>query len=301
MFPEASSAAEAPVLAAVVREAIAARYEESGAARFDIAPEVFERWAAGAVARYGKDWSEREQCELARALHVEELVLARACASGNEAAWRELMARFGAQMHRAAAQMTGNEAAGRELADSLYADLWGQPGRKDDGEGRRVSRLESYMGRGSLGGWLRTVLAQRHVDRCRARRNDASLEEQMEAGVAFAAPAEAPAPAPDPRLNAAVSEALQELGGEERFLLAAYYLDGQKLAAIGRQLGVHESTVSRKLEKVAAGLRKRVRKRLMAEGMDRRRCDELLADLDVRDLEVNVRRDLGQERKMETF
>lgn len=296
MIPEAPAAAE-PVLGAAVREAIAARYEESGAARFGITPGVFQSWAGGAVARYGAGWSEREQKELAAGLHVEELVLARACAEGNEDAWRELMARFGAQMHRAAAQMTREEAAGRELADSLWAELYGRENR----EGRRVSRLESYMGRGSLGGWLRTVLAQRHVDRCRAQRNDASLEEQMEAGVAFAAPAEAEAAAPDARLNAAVSAALQELGSEERFLLAAYYLDGQKLAAIGRQLGVHESTVSRKLEKVTSGLRKRVRKRLMAEGIERRRCDELLADLDVRDLDVNVGRDLGQEKKMETF
>jgi RNA polymerase sigma-70 factor (ECF subfamily) len=296
MIPEAPAAAE-PVPGAAVREAVAARYEESGAARFGIVPGVFESWAAGAVARYGAGWSEREQKELAAGLHVEELVLARACAEGNEDAWRELMARFGAQMHRAAAQMTGDEAAGRELADSLYAELYGRENR----EGRRVSRLESYMGRGSLGGWLRTVLAQRHLDRCRAQRNDASLEEQMEAGVAFAAPAEAEAAAPDARLNAAVSAALKELGSEARFLLAAYYLDGQKLAAIGRQLGVHESTVSRKLEKVTSGLRKRVRKRLMAEGIERRRSDELLADLDVRDLDVKVRRDLGQEKKMETF
>lgn len=300
MFPEASAAAQDPVLAAV-RETIAARYGESGAARFGIAPEVFERWAAGAVARYGRGWSEREQRELAAGLHVEELVLARACAAGDESAWRELMARFGAQMHHAAAQMTGDEAAGSELADSLYAELWGQPSRRSDGEGRRVSRLDSYMGRGSLGGWLRTVLAQRHVDRCRAQKNDVSLEEQMEAGAAFAAPAETPAVALDPRLSTAVSAALKELGSEERFLLAAYYLDGQKLAAIGRQLGVHESTVSRKLERVTAALRKRVRKRLIAEGIDRRRCEELLAELDVRDLNVNVRRDLGQEKKMETF
>lgn len=297
MFPDDAAPSETPVLKAAVRAAIARRYEESRAARFGIAAEVFAGWVAGAVARYGKDWNEREQMELAAALHVEELALARACAQGHEGAWSELTARFGAQMRRAAAQMAGDEAAGRELADSLYGELYGLANR----EGRRISRLESYMGRGSLGGWLRTVLAQRHVDRVRAQRNDASLDEQMEAGVAFAAPAEEQAAAPDPRLSEAVGEALKELEGEERFLLAAYYLDGQKLAAIGRQMGVHESTVSRKLEKVTAGLRKRVRKRLMAQGLDRRRCEEMMAELDVRDLNVDVRRNLGQEEKMETF
>lgn len=297
MIPEALATAEAPVLPAAVRAAIVGRFAESGAARFGAGLEVFERWVAAAVARYAGAWSEREQMELVARLHVEELALARACLEGNEAAWSELMARFGAQMRRAAAQMIGDDAAGRELADSLYAELYGLPNR----EGRRVSRLESYMGRGSLGGWLRTVLAQRHVDRCRAQRNDASLDEQMEVGVPFAAPVEAPAAAPATELNAAVGEALAGVGSEERFVLAAYYLDGQKLAAIGRQLGVHESTVSRKLERATAGLRKRVRKRLLADGMDLRRCDELLAELDVRDLEVDVRGNLGQEGRQETF
>lgn len=297
MIPEAPPTAEAPVLAAAVCEAIAARYRESGAARLGVGAEAFERWVRSAVARYAGDWSEREQTELVAVLHVEELVLARACAEGNEAAWGELMERFGGQMRRAAAQMTGDDASGQELADSLYAELYGWPNR----EGRRISRLESYMGRGSLGGWLRTVLAQRHVDRCRARKPEESLEQQMEAGVAFAAPAEAEAAAPASELSEALGEALRELGSEERFLLAAYFLDGQRLAGIGRQLGVHESTVSRKLERATAGLRKRVRKRLLAGGMDRRRCDEMLAELDVRDLDVDVRRNLGQEGKLETF
>lgn len=297
MIPSAPATAEAPPLAGAVREAIAGRYGESGAARFGVGPEVFERWVRSAVARYAGEWGEREQIEMVAELHVEELALARACAEGNEAAWSELMARFGPQMRRAAAQITGDDAAGRELADSLYAELYGLPNR----EGRRVSRLESFMGRGSLGGWLRTVLAQRHVDRCRARKPEESLEQQMEAGVPFAAPAEAPAAAPASELSAVVGEALRELGNEERFLLAAYYLDGQRLAGIGRQMGVHESTVSRKLERATAGLRKRVRKRLLAGGMDRRRCDELMAELDVRDLDVDVRRNLGQESKLEPF
>lgn len=296
MLPEAAATAEVRALSETVRAAIAVRYGESGAARFAVSPEAFAGWVEAAIARYGAGWSEREQVELVRSLHVEELALARACAAGDEAAWSELMARFGAQMRRAAAQMTGDETAGRELADSLYADLYGYPNR----EGVRKSRLESYMGRGSLAGWLRTVLAQRHVDRCRQRK-DVSLEAEMEAGATFAAPPEAIAAVPDARLNAAVREAMEELGSEERFLLAAYYLDGQKLAAIGRQLGVHESTVSRKLEKATAGLRKRVRKRLAAAGLDRRRCDEMMAELDVRDLQVDVRRILGQEEKMETF
>src|SRR5207245_5847209 len=92
--------------------------------------------------------------------------------------------------------------------------------------------------------------------------------------------------APDARVVVAVAESLAALSAEERFLLASYYLDQRTLADIGRQLRVHESTISRKLERLTGELQKRVRKRSQATGVDRRRCDELLQNLDVRDLNI---------------
>jgi len=78
-------------------------------------------------------------------------------------------------------------------------------------------------------------------------------------------------------------------------------LDQRTLADIGRQLRVHESTVSRKLERLAHELRKRVRKRLVLTGLNARRCDELMHELDVRDLDVNVAKTLRQEAPRSTF
>ena len=66
-------------------------------------------------------------------------------------------------------------------------------------------------------------------------------------------------------------------------------------------MGVHESTVSRKLEKLTGTLRKRVRKRLQAAGIDHRRCIEIMQELDVRDMDVNVAANLRQERPARTF
>src|SRR5207302_1885309 len=108
---------------------------------------------------------------------------------------------------------------------------------------RRASKLNFYTGRGSLEGWLRSVLAQEYVNRYRSQSRLVSLDErQEEDGVQFAAP---PAPAlpdasSDARVNAAVDAALQALPAEERFLLAAYYLDDHTLAEIGNMIGVHE-------------------------------------------------------------
>ena len=81
---------------------------------------------------------------------------------------------------------------------------------------------------------------------------------------------------------------------EERFVLASYYLDGRTLAEIARTLAVHESTISRKLDKIAKSLRKQILAALGRKGMSRRQAEEAL-DLDVRDLQVNIRDRLTQE------
>jgi RNA polymerase sigma-70 factor (ECF subfamily) len=91
----------------------------------------------------------------------------------------------------------------------------------------------------------------------------------------------------DPRVKQAVGAALVALEAEERYILSSYFLDQRKLAEIGRTLGVHESTISRKLEKILKELRKSVRKNLEKRGMSRRQAEEAL-EADVRDLEFDV-------------
>lgn len=289
--------AEGSALENRLRQAIRRRYGEARAARYGISEEEFEQHIAAVVARYGADFSEAERLELVAALHLEDLALARACSEGNNAAWREFIERFRHPLQAMATQITRDDATGNELADGLFAELYGLPNR----EGKRVSKLNYYMGRGSLQGWLRTVLAQKHVDRCRAHAKDVSLEEQVETGVAFAAKDETAVPAGDHRVAACVEQTLATLSNEERFLLASYYLDRRTLAEVGRQLGVHESTISRKIDRLTESLRKRIRQQLQASGLDAKQCDALLAELDVRDLNVDVEGKLRQERPAESF
>jgi len=145
------------------------------------------------------------------------------------------------------------------------------------------------------------VLAQQHVNRCRSHARDVSLDEQVEVGVSLKVSPAPAAPVEGDRVDAAVAQSLAELGSEERFLLTSYYLDQRTLANIGRQMSVHESTISRKLEKLMKELRKQIRRRLLASGINYRRCDELLLELDVRDLNVNVAENLRQEKPVESF
>jgi RNA polymerase sigma-70 factor, ECF subfamily len=77
-------------------------------------------------------------------------------------------------------------------------------------------------------------------------------------------------------------------------VLSSYYLDGRTLAEIARMLGVHESTISRKLDKLAKSLRKHIVAALTKGGMSRRQAEEAL-EVDVRDLQVDIHRSLAQE------
>ena len=230
--------------------------------------------------------------EMVCALRVDELVLARGCAAGNDAAWEHFLTRFREKMYGAAYSIAKQDSVARELADSLYANLYGMTER----EGERLSKLASYMGRGSLEGWLRTVLAQEYVNRYRSQKRLVSLEEEEEAGKQFVSSSTPPPQNGDARVSAAVDEVLSNLGEEERYCLAAYFLDDRTLADIARSLGVHESTISRKLEKITKGLRSAVISTLVKHGMDRRAAQEAL-DTDVRDLAVDVRARLGEARK----
>lgn len=297
MAPEAAPTIEDPSLGKPLRDAIDFRYIESGAGRYGLTREDFQKHVAAVVVRYGAGLPAAEALKLIAALHFEDLVLARACTAGNDLAWSEFLARYRAAMLAMARQVTRDEATARELADGLYAELYGMPNR----EGRRTSKLDYYMGRGSLKGWLRTVLAQQHVNRCRSQAKDVSLEEQVEAGKSFAAQPEAVTASGNAEVAQYLTQTLAELDNEDRFLLASYYLDQRTLADIGRQLRVHESTVSRKLERITGTLQKCIRKRMQAAGMNRRRCDEIMQDLDVRDLNVDVAANLRQERPADTF
>jgi RNA polymerase sigma-70 factor (ECF subfamily) len=217
-------------------------------------------------------------------LRVEELALARGCANGNDKAWEVFLTRFREKLYDVAGAITRDDAIGHELADSLYAALYGLTSR----EGERVSKLASYTGRGSLEGWLRTVLAQEYVNRYRQQRRLVSLDEEEEAGKQFEARTPEPLPSSNPRLDAAVDEALASLPAEDRMVLASYFLDDRTLADIAKMLRVHESTISRRIDKITRNLRGAIMTGLERQGMSRRQAEEAL-ETDVRDLAVDVR------------
>jgi len=270
-------------------------YRKAGAERFGLTPQQFSQILEEVRTKYlPAGVGEPEVLDLYRSLRLEELALARGCAAGYDAAWDVFLTRYREKLYDAARSIAPSESTARELADSLYAELFGTQTR----DGGRISKLNYYAGRGSLEGWLRMVLAQEYINLFRSQRRLVSLEEQSEAGVQFRAPNSAAMPegstAPDPRLEAATDEALAALPAEDRFILAAYYLDGRTLAETAGMLRVHESTVSRRLDKITKSLSKAITKGLLSRGMSRRQAEEAL-EADVRDLSLDVRRRLKPE------
>jgi RNA polymerase sigma-70 factor, ECF subfamily len=225
--------------------------------------------------------SPQQQAAYFRAFCLSDLVLARACARGHERAWQHFVAVYRQPLIRAAIAITGSESLGCDLADQLYAELYGLTTR----DGERRCPLASYCGRGSLLAWLRTTLAQRHIDHHRRTHREQPLE-------TFDAPTPDAAPLPLPSelslLERAIVSALQQQSGELRFLLAAYYLDGQTMSAIARTLGVHEATVSRMLRRLVVDIRKQVFRNLQQAGLSRRAAEEYLG-ADPRDLDLNLK------------
>jgi RNA polymerase sigma-70 factor, ECF subfamily len=295
-----------PVQPSHAADTATALYERSGAAAYGITAERFAAILDEILRKhFSQDslrhspslhaWTE-QTANFCAALRLEELALARACAAGNEQAWHDFISRYRQKLHSMALHITRDAAHAAELADSLFADLYGVHARGD----LRKSKLLSYTGRGSLEGWLRTVMAQEFINRYRKQRRTVSLEEQTEEGVQFAAAVAEPGSPSDPRLETATDEALAELSSEDRFTLASYYLDGRTLAEIAATLGLHESSVSRRLDRLATALRKRVLAGLRTQGMSHAQAAEAL-EADVRDLRLNLRSRLTQDSAPTTF
>jgi len=286
----------APTQSALGDEQAFALHERCGAAAYGMDREQFAGILRGIQSKYLPKASSDEAADFCGALRLEELVLARACAAGNEHAWQDFISRYRNKLRAMALHITRDATHASDLADSLFADLYGMNSR----DGVRHSKLVFYTARGSLEGWLRTVMAQEFINRYRKTKRDVSLAEQEEEGAQFIAHTPKPSMAADARLEIATDEALFELSAEDRYVLAAYHLDGRTLAEIARVLGLHESSVSRRLDRVTTTLRKRILACLRDRGMSHAQAKEAL-EADVRDLNLDLRARLAQDSGVKAF
>jgi RNA polymerase sigma-70 factor (ECF subfamily) len=287
-----------PISAAVqsaVSDLSAELHAAGGCEKVGLTHDTFAAILSEVAAKYlSSSASSAEARTFLQTLRVEELALARACAQGHNHAWEVFLTRYREKLYQAALRIAREDSAARDLADTLYAELYGTSTR----HGERVSKLASFTGRGSLEGWLRTVLAQEFVNRYRRTKRLVSLDEESRRTASqFAAPptrsrtALRRTRAWNRRPRFALGRAFQRRPHGARI---AYYLDGRTLAEVAGMLGVHESTISRKVDKLAKFLRKEDSGNGHDPAGDRTAVEaEEALEVDVRDLRVDIRRSSG--------
>ncbi len=243
-------------------EARAARlYQEANAGRWNLPPAAFAEALAHSVAKaFGARTPAPDDLDRYLAtLHLPDLALACACALGQDEAWDHFVTEFRPALYRAADAVEPGGGA-REAADALYGELYGVRER----HGERLSLFSYFHGRSSLSTWLRSLVAQRYVDRIRETRRHDPLPDDASA----AAIAARPAP-PDPdrarfatAMRAALGLAIAALPPRDRLRLGCYYAQEMTLAQIGRLTGEHEATVSRHLTRTRRDIRQAVEQEL---------------------------------------
>lgn len=225
-----------------------------------------------------------ELTEFLEQIQADDLFMALACANGNERAWWEFDQQHRSYLERVARHLAKTELNAQEVIDQVYVDLYGT--KVVDGE--RVSKFSTYSGRGSLRGWLRTVIWHSLVDLHRGSHDVVSLDEMTEnlgEGAAHASFAEVAPGGEDEMIQhlereryrkatlAAIETSFSSLEDHEKLLLLYYHVENLKLREIARMVEntasplrgwfqrksstrekdpssrIHESTIMRWLEK----------------------------------------------------
>jgi RNA polymerase sigma factor (sigma-70 family) len=168
-----------------------------------------------------------------------DLVLLRSYAQGRDAeAFAELVRRHAGLVFTVARRLTGNAQDAEDIAQTCFMEM-----------ARKAPDISI-----SPAGWLHRAATCRSLDAVRA---DLSRR-QREAQAAAAARQHA-----DPKweeLAAFIDEVIDKLPEELRAPLVLHYLEGRTQGDVGRELGVDQSTISRRLEQGVEKLRERLAK-----------------------------------------
>lgn len=271
-----------------VIEEIFARSQEN-APNFGVQLDSFKASLQKTLAKYaaaepGEPVTAESIRDFLNQIQADDLFMAIACANGSERAWWEFDQQHRSYLERVARHLAKTDVDAQDVIDTVYVELYGT--RVVDGE--RVSKFSTYSGRGSLRGWLRTVIWHSLVDLHRASHDEVSLDEMTEnvgEGMAHASFAE-PAPggegamidqiARDRYRRAtldSIETAFSTLDDHEKLLLLYYHVENLKLREIARLVEnegsplrgwfqrksstrdgnpsgrIHESTIMRWLEK----------------------------------------------------
>lgn len=213
---------------------------------------------------------------------AEDLALTRACAAGDEAAWREFERRHFPYV-RAFAQRFGlPEHLAEEVAMQVIGDLW------------RRETIARYEGRSALRTWLGALVTNAALT-ARVRLRAREGREQRAARSAPGAPDTAESEL-EAALGEATAAALGRLDARSRLLVLLHYEQSLTLEEIGRLVGGSKATMSRRLQGIRAGLREEIDRGLAARGVS---WEEIRPDVDLARLDLGLNALLARARGAE--
>lgn len=214
---------------------------------------------------------------------AEDLALTRACAAGDDVAWRELERRHFPYV-RAFAQRFGlPEHVGEEVAMQVIGDLW------------RRETIARYEGRSALRTWLGALVTNAALT-ARVRMRAREGREQLSAIDVPRGPGTAEGAELEAALGESTTAALARLDPRSRLLVLLHYEQGLTLEEIGSMEGASKATMSRRLHAIRAGLREEIDRGLAARGVT---WKEIRPDVDLAHLDLRLGELLARTRAAE--
>lgn len=192
-----------------------------------------------------------EALTLCGMLHMNDLYLALSCSRNSDTAWCRFCFLYERHIREIARFVCSTAGLSRDLADSMIGHIF-LPGSSGQ------SRIASYDGRCSMSTWLRAVIKHRAInERNRRLRICESLDNATEA--ADSAGLKQINFVETSGYQAVVIEtlrrAVESLSAEEQRILALKYVEGQKGIAVAERLGLHASSITRRLTKIHTKIR----------------------------------------------
>jgi len=197
-------------------------------------------------------WQQR--VEFLTRQHTRDLYLAVACGQGSEAGWQRFASLYQKYLHDVLHHLAAIRQVGVEVVDNIIIDLC-----LPDRSGER--RIASYDGRSSLATWLRVILSNRIINEGQRKCNAACPLDSSNDVVDTSA---LPKLDTDLKLNRyeelirdCLRAACVPLSEKEKLMLLWRFDEELQLGEIAKFLGVHQSTITRSLERTTRCLYKR--------------------------------------------
>ncbi len=185
-------------------------------------------------------------------LVLDDLCLAMACATGEDAAWREVeRSHFAFIRDFAARFLRGAEA--EDLASTVIADLW------------QRGKIAQFQGRSTLRSWLGAVVTRAALNAKGSARIRMAADAPADSRLHTETPATAGHDDDGRALARLVRTALARLDAEAKVLLLFHYEQGLSLDAMAPLLGASKATLSRRLKAIRDQLRANVEAMAAAE------------------------------------